>query len=401
MRTPALALALLLCGCPAEPGPQCSDGRVNGTETDVDCGGDCPACGVDRLCLIDGDCASRVCALNRCQAPTCTDGVQNGAETGVDCGGACAACGGGCVRNSDCPAGVCFDGMCGPGPCAAPLATCNAACVDPRVDRAHCGGCNQPCPGDLACVGGTCLAMCIGGTRACGPACVDVGSDPLNCGMCNRACAPKDVCVAGDCFPRCGPNQVDCQGACVSIDRDPNHCGLCGKACPPGSGCLAGACTAGCTLPLAACDAGQCIDPRFDPMHCGGCNQACPPVPHAKPACTPAGCTRSACDPGFADCDAGTADGCEAELGVDSQNCGACGRACFGSDACVMGRCCGPLPPGSYQSTCTNCEACNGILSCLCNDAAQNPKPASIPLGPCGPPGGFTNCNGVLLCNGC
>ena len=46
----------------------CNDGIQNGTETGVDCGGECPAC------------------------PTCTDGVMNGTETGVDCGGSCTPC---------------------------------------------------------------------------------------------------------------------------------------------------------------------------------------------------------------------------------------------------------------------------------------------------------------------
>ena len=47
----------------------CFDGIQNGTETGVDCGGDCAPC------------------------PTCDDGIQNGQETGVDCGGPdCAPC---------------------------------------------------------------------------------------------------------------------------------------------------------------------------------------------------------------------------------------------------------------------------------------------------------------------
>jgi hypothetical protein len=51
----------------------CSDGIMNGNETDIDCGGpDCAPCMI---------------------APTCSDGIMNGNETGVDCGGPdCAAC---------------------------------------------------------------------------------------------------------------------------------------------------------------------------------------------------------------------------------------------------------------------------------------------------------------------
>ena len=50
-------------------GESCSDGVLNQDETDVDCGGVCPAC------------------------PTCTDGIQNQDETDVDCGGTwCPVC---------------------------------------------------------------------------------------------------------------------------------------------------------------------------------------------------------------------------------------------------------------------------------------------------------------------
>jgi hypothetical protein len=55
-------------------------------------------------------CGSRVCVGYVCQAPTCTDRVRNGAETDVDCGGQCPAC----VRCQSC--GVdrdCADGACG------------------------------------------------------------------------------------------------------------------------------------------------------------------------------------------------------------------------------------------------------------------------------------------------
>jgi len=57
------------CLTPCDP-PTCTDGYLNGNETEIDCGGpDCPAC------------------------PTCTDGLQNGTEAGVDCGGVdCFAC---------------------------------------------------------------------------------------------------------------------------------------------------------------------------------------------------------------------------------------------------------------------------------------------------------------------
>ena len=54
--------------CDKEDDPTCTDGIQNGTETGIDCGGDCSPC------------------------ISCDDGIQNGTETGVDCGGDCADC---------------------------------------------------------------------------------------------------------------------------------------------------------------------------------------------------------------------------------------------------------------------------------------------------------------------
>ncbi|UQA59082.1 hypothetical protein [Polyangium aurulentum] len=67
----------------------CMDAKINGNETDEDCGGDCPPCSDNLACVMANDCASKVCVNNLCAAPSCTDAVQNGDETGTDCGGAC------------------------------------------------------------------------------------------------------------------------------------------------------------------------------------------------------------------------------------------------------------------------------------------------------------------------
>ena len=109
-----------LCVAPA---PSCSDGKKDGQETDVDCGGPaCPACASGKACLLPRDCTSEVCTGDACQAPTDTDGVKNDSETDVDCGGALQASGAPnpssdgappcapgkqCQIPSDCAQGVC------------------------------------------------------------------------------------------------------------------------------------------------------------------------------------------------------------------------------------------------------------------------------------------------------
>ena len=89
-----------------------TDGVQNGSETDVDCGGTGNARCADALkCAVDADCKSDVCKdLKdgkglRCQVPTYTDGKLNGVETDVDCGGdATHACATGktCKVGGDC-----------------------------------------------------------------------------------------------------------------------------------------------------------------------------------------------------------------------------------------------------------------------------------------------------------
>lgn len=452
---PVLLFAWALAGCQWVPqltpgAVACDDGRTNGAETDVDCGGNCAQCGDGRVCLRDVDCASHVCVASHCAAPSCADGVINGTETDVDCGGGCApcvdqqrcsvatdcvsgACGDGlcgagscsdlakngdetdidcgghcapcatgqaCVRTADCQSGACADGTCGGAvSCAAPLLDCGSGCVDPRFEHDHCGACGTPCDAAEVCFNGTCFASCTGGLAPCPSGCVDLAANRDNCGACGNPCGADEVCLGGSCIFACPLGQTACQGLCVSTDRDRFNCGGCGVECGP-QACVGGMCEASCGPPLLPCDGGLCIDPANDPMNCGGCGIACTAVNNAIPNCETGLCGRGVCLPGFDDCDGQDVNGCEADLGADPSHCGRCGTACNSSDSCLAGRCCGALPSGTYQTSCSGCEACDGVLSCLCNDAAQNPTPASISLQPpCA--AGYTNCNGVLLCDGC
>lgn len=71
--------------------PSCKDGRLNGGESDLDCGGPaCEPCLDGKVCHAHADCISQVCVKGTCRVPTCTDGVQNGTEEGNDCGSTCA-----------------------------------------------------------------------------------------------------------------------------------------------------------------------------------------------------------------------------------------------------------------------------------------------------------------------
>ena len=55
------------------------------------------------------------CVLGTCKAPSCTDNVIDGSETDLDCGGSCAAkCANGkhCLIGPDCTGGICASGKC-------------------------------------------------------------------------------------------------------------------------------------------------------------------------------------------------------------------------------------------------------------------------------------------------
>ena len=106
-------------------GPRCDDGRQNGNESDIDCGGSCSRCREGRSCNANGDCARDSCQGGVCKLPTstCNDHIKNQDETDVDCGGSCKDCSDGkqCRSPSDCQSGNCQGGVCKPKP------TCNGS----------------------------------------------------------------------------------------------------------------------------------------------------------------------------------------------------------------------------------------------------------------------------------
>ncbi len=80
-------------------------------------GGLCDGGGECVECLDDGDCPDGTCENGICLEPSCDDGQQNGTETDVDCGGDCpekCADGEGCNEGSDCQSNSCQDNICGP-----------------------------------------------------------------------------------------------------------------------------------------------------------------------------------------------------------------------------------------------------------------------------------------------
>ncbi len=138
----------------------------------------------------------------------CSDGVVNGSETDIDCGGSqCKPCTPGkkCATKADCSNGVCQDGKC-------PVPDCNAAepCDDKNPcttdtcssasDCTHAPASNVPCDDGIACtVGDVCAnGKCVYETSLCdcltdNECTAKYGSDTLCSG--SYSCTAQNTCV--------------------------------------------------------------------------------------------------------------------------------------------------------------------------------------------------------------
>jgi hypothetical protein len=193
--------------------------------------------------------------------------------------------------------------------------------VDPNT--MHCGDkVKNADETDVDC-GGSC-GSCEGGKQ-----CLQFGD-----------CKSK-VCNAGTCADQCGDDQqdgdetdLDCGGSC-------KKCGD-GKKCSSASDCQSGTCNGG-TCALAP----NCMDKVKNgaetDVDCGG---ACPKCDIGKSCkldadCVGANCSgATCCGANLGNCDGNIANGCEAKLDHDANNCGACGKTCGASTpACSAGMC--------------------------------------------------------------
>ena len=318
-------------------GMKCCANQCIDTSRDArNCGG----CGVSCMTPNAGSaCVNGQCTAGACRAGwgDCNNNPGDGCETNLrvdtsncmGCGMTCsiahavAACGGGCYLAA----------------CSYGYEDCNS---DPKdgcevatlADAKNCGGCGMLCAGvpraQVGCNLGACALLgCNNGFSDCdgvyNNGCeVATGTDIRNCGKCGNQCAQGQVCINGECtcplcnFPNakagcfgnmcgiaaCNPGWANCDnntlnGCERNIDSDAGNCGACGVQCAQGLVCVQQSCT------------------------CPQCK-----IPNAKSVCINNVCVLDSCLPGFANCDGQQGNGCEVDLGLDSKNCGACGKAC-------------------------------------------------------------------------
>jgi hypothetical protein len=158
-----------------------SDGRRDGGETGVDCGGSIAMqkpCGAGQGCVAASDCEGTMCLANQtCNAPTTSDGKKSPSlgETDVDCGGAMAPK---CLHDKTCAVpSDCYSGFCTNNVCE----STNTSRKDGQETDLNCGG------GMTDLDTGMTVARCAD-TQAC-----LVDGDCAN-GNCSRV---THTCVAG------------------------------------------------------------------------------------------------------------------------------------------------------------------------------------------------------------
>jgi hypothetical protein len=190
----------------------CTDGIKDGTETAVDCGGNCPPCGNGMACKVAGDCTSGVCTSMAC-APCAADtqcGPASYCDTGNN-GGTCTpqkTKGAPCAANDQCKTGFCTDNVCCDQACGGDCESClqahtgnpDGTCGNDALGTTCTSGGGHVCNGNGTCVGCNTTADCGTGQVCCGNACADLTSDPANCGACGHGCL-GGACSGSQCQP--------------------------------------------------------------------------------------------------------------------------------------------------------------------------------------------------------
>ncbi len=325
-----------------------------------------------------------------------------------------------CVKNADCDAGLCLDGVCTAG---------SDGGVTGGGHHAAGGGAGSSGGGVGATGGGFAGAGPGGGTgslgggtgTSCTTGCSSVlgcqpGDSALACGTGGAQCATcnfGDQCVNGACMAAsCGAQSCNgccLQGICVPpFAQTANNCGANGTVCvqcPQGDSCSNGACQpmgcTGCLGPNGTCVARSAQSPQA----CGSNGTACMACP-AGANCVNGACTTT--PPTCANCN-GCCDSTGTCRGGNNQlACGGNGSVCqtCGVGSTCMNRTCTPLVGGTDAGTgahpvgaaCTSSQQCQPPQGAQCIPETVGGQSTGYTGGYCTRQCGAQGCMGNAVC---
>jgi hypothetical protein len=447
------------CGGPFSDGCYkmlgCDDLIKDGTETDVDCGGNPTTCATrcanGKKCLAGSDCQSGfcddgVCCSTDCSGLTCqacsaaakgqgADGVCGPVALGKDPHNNCmsqgaASCGesGGCNGSGACstyPSGtVCQAPSCNGTVLTKPETCANMTCTAPAPATQDCA--------PYLCTGGACTTTCANDGQCAATAYCSAGHCQPRLTAGNGTCSANDQCTTN----ACGTNGVCCAAVCAHMGGTCGNtgCAMGTGACtyPPATTSCGSACGNGDMLTPSSCDGmGTCIAGTAAP--CPG-NLTCASATACNAACGALGSGDANCVSGYY-CDGMGAGACVPKLATGSGPCGAgdqcatgacglngvcCAAACAqvggacGNTGCAAGTgaCTYPAAGTSCGGSCSSPNtftpsACDGMGTCAAGTPAACPNdltcmsPTACNTG-CGPagPAGDANCIAGYYCDG-
>jgi hypothetical protein len=259
--------------------------------------------------------------------------------------------------------------------------------------------------GDFGAASDTCLALtldlfpcsgvgciCVRSPDSCpsGMHCDDRGTCQPGCGQglraCSGTCIPDGTCCSSDCTNPPGPNACFVGACAIDTGSSCTYTPVAGsqvcsdRCCVPTNGTCGSDCRLTCNPGWADCDGDSsngCEQSLTDVNNCGACSRWCG-FEHAKADCSTGMCSFVSCNSGYVNCDANTSNGC----------------GCKGNGCCS----------GSSGSTCQTSHF-NGIGQTFYDCAAQNTLDATQATEACvaytgsASQCGSVTCPGVAICS--
>ncbi len=318
----------------------CDMNAANGCETNLNVVTSCGAACLGRVdCTALPNVASATCGAGACGITTCDPGfadcdgsAANGCEVNLNANTTCGAtCGGrvDCTALTNANATTCSAGACGITSCDAGFGNCDGNAANGcEVNLNAVATCGATCGAQTNCNTLTNANVTTCSAGACGITSCDAGFG--NCdGNAANGCEVNLNAVA-TCGATCGA-QTNCT-TLTNANLTTCSAGACGiTSCDAGFGNCDGNAANGCEVNLNA--VATCGPACGMTTNCNGRPNV------ATSTCGAGACSITSCDAGFGNCDAMSANGCEANLNTDEMHCGTCPTMCGMSQTCTGGMC--------------------------------------------------------------